>query len=127
MVGLEVVHHEVLSHGLTINSELYCSQLDRLQEAIKEKRPELINRKGIVFHHNNARPHTSLMTRQKLRELGWEVLMHRIARTLHRLTTICFDLCRTLLMEKHWPTKELPKITKSFSPINHKSSTRMEL
>ena len=76
MVGLErVVHHEVLPHGLTINSELYCSQLDRLQEAIKEKRPELINRKGVVFHHD-ARPHTSLMTRQKLRELGWEVLMH---------------------------------------------------
>ena len=71
-----VVHHEVLPHGLTINSELYCSQLDRLQEAIKEKRPELINRKGVVFHHDNARPHTSLMTRQKLRELGWEVLMH---------------------------------------------------
>jgi len=38
--------------------------------------PELINRRGIVFHHDNARPHTSLMTRQKLRELDWEVLMH---------------------------------------------------
>lgn len=70
-----VVHHEILSHDLTINSELYCSQLDRLQEAIKEKRPELINRK-VVFHHDNTRPHTSLITRQKLRELGWEVLMH---------------------------------------------------
>jgi len=65
----------VLPHGLTINLKLYCSQLDRLQEAIKEKQPELINRKGVVFHYN-ARPHTSLMTRQKLRELGWEVLMH---------------------------------------------------
>jgi len=40
------------------------------------KRSELINKRGVVFHHDNARPHTSLMTRQKLRELGWEVLMH---------------------------------------------------
>jgi len=105
-----VIHHEVLSHGLTINSELYCSQLDRLQETIKEKRPELINRKGVVFHYDNARSHTSLMTRQKLRELGWEVLMHSpYSSDLYRPTTICFDLCRTLLMEKHWPTKELPK------------------
>jgi len=71
-----VVHHEVLSYGLMINSELYCSQLDRLQEAIKEKRSELINRKGIVFHYDNARLYTFLMTRQKLRELDWEVLMH---------------------------------------------------
>ena len=29
-----------------------------------------------VFHHDNARPHTSLVTRQQLRQLGWEVLMH---------------------------------------------------
>ncbi|KAG5344031.1 SETMR methyltransferase, partial [Acromyrmex charruanus] len=26
--------------------------------------------------HDNTRPHTSLITRQKLRKLGWEVLMH---------------------------------------------------
>jgi len=56
-----VVHYEVLPHGLTINSKFYCSQLDRLQEATKEKRPELINRKGGVFHYDNVRPHTSLM------------------------------------------------------------------
>jgi len=65
-----------LSSNQTINSELYCEQLQRLQQAIERKRSELINRRGAVFHHDNARPHISLMTRQKLRELGWEVLMH---------------------------------------------------
>ncbi|GFW70638.1 transposase [Trichonephila clavipes] len=39
-------------------------------------RPELANRRGVVFHQNNARPHTSVVTRQNLWELGWEVLMH---------------------------------------------------
>ncbi|XP_012058558.1 PREDICTED: histone-lysine N-methyltransferase SETMAR-like [Atta cephalotes] len=45
------------------------------KEAIAQKRPALANR-GIVFHQDNARPHKSIMTRQKLRELGWEILMH---------------------------------------------------
>ena len=35
-----------------------------------------MNRKGVVFHHDNATPHISLVTRQKLIKLGCEVLMH---------------------------------------------------
>jgi len=60
-----------------INSEKYCSQLDELKTAIEQKRPEIANRKGVVigtFHQDNARPHVSLITRQKLLELGWDVL-----------------------------------------------------
>jgi len=77
-----IIYYELLSSNQTINSELYCEQLQRLQQAIERKRPELINnRRGIVFHHDNARPHTSLMTRQKLRELGWKVLIHHIVLT----------------------------------------------
>ena len=55
---------------------MYCDQLDKLNDSLKQKRPELINRKGIVFHHDNARPHTSLVTRQKLLQLEWDVLPH---------------------------------------------------
>ena len=58
-----------------INSK-YCSQLDQLKVALDEKHPELVNRKCIIFHQENARPHVSLMTRQKLLQLGWEVLIH---------------------------------------------------
>ena len=71
-----IVYYEILEPGQTVDSVLYCQQLTRLQEAIQKKRPELVNRKGVVFHHGNARPHTSLITHQKLTELGWEVLMH---------------------------------------------------
>ena len=48
----------------------------KLNKEIKEMRPELVTRKGVVFHQDNARPHTSLVTRKKLLELGWEVMPH---------------------------------------------------
>ena len=47
-----------------------------MKQVIDQKRPELVNRNGVVFHQDNARSHTSLMTRQKLRELGWDVPSH---------------------------------------------------
>ncbi|GFY20929.1 mariner Mos1 transposase [Trichonephila clavipes] len=50
--------------------------MDKLNASIKEKRPALASRKGIVFHHNNARLHTAMVTQQKLNALGWEVLGH---------------------------------------------------
>ncbi|XP_017062383.1 histone-lysine N-methyltransferase SETMAR-like [Drosophila ficusphila] len=71
-----IIHYELLPYGQTLNSDLYCQQLDRLKTALMQKRPSLINRGRIAFHQDNARPHTSLVTRQKLRELGWEVLVH---------------------------------------------------
>jgi histone-lysine N-methyltransferase SETMAR len=54
-----------------MNSEVYCKQLDRVSECLKEKRPHLINRKGVVFHQDNACPHVSKMTaKNKGTELG---------------------------------------------------------
>ncbi|CAK9833044.1 Histone-lysine N-methyltransferase SETMAR [Anthophora retusa] len=71
-----ILYYELLPNNETINSEKYCSQLDELKTAIEQKRPELANRKGVMFHQDNARPHVSLTTRQKLLELGWDVLPH---------------------------------------------------
>ena len=59
-----------------INSNVYCRQLMKLDKKIKEKRPELSTRKGVIFHQDNARPHTCLITRKKLLELDWEVMPH---------------------------------------------------
>ncbi|KAG5338018.1 SETMR methyltransferase, partial [Acromyrmex heyeri] len=60
--------------GLTTKKMMLC--VCEITTSNWRKRLELINRKGVVFHHDNARPHISLITRQKLRKLGWEVLMH---------------------------------------------------
>jgi len=45
-----------------------------LKKKIEKKPLELINRRGVVYHHDNAQPHTSLKTQKKLRELDWEIL-----------------------------------------------------
>ncbi|GFX32430.1 histone-lysine N-methyltransferase SETMAR [Trichonephila clavipes] len=71
-----IIYYRFLPYGQTLNSDLYCQQLDRLKLAINQKRPELANRRGVVFYQDNARPHTPLVTCQKLWEFGWEVLMH---------------------------------------------------
>ncbi|GFV71290.1 mariner Mos1 transposase [Trichonephila clavipes] len=71
-----IIYYELLPYGQTQNLNLYCQKLDHLKFAIDENRPELANIRGVMFHQDNARPHTSVVTRQKLWELGWEVLMH---------------------------------------------------
>ncbi|XP_050459528.1 histone-lysine N-methyltransferase SETMAR-like [Cataglyphis hispanica] len=71
-----VVYYELLPQGETINADKYCNQLDQLKAAIAEKRPELVNRRGVVFHHDNARPHVAMVVRQKLLQFDWDVLPH---------------------------------------------------
>ena len=71
-----VLYYELFPENQTINSKKYYSQLDQLKAALNEKHPELVNRKPIIFHQGNARLHVSLMTRKKLLQLGWEVLIY---------------------------------------------------
>ncbi|GFY10769.1 putative DD34D transposase [Trichonephila clavipes] len=56
-------YYELLLYHQTLNSDIYCQQLDRLKLAVDQKWPKLANRRGVVLHHYNARPHTSLVTR----------------------------------------------------------------
>ncbi|GFW58358.1 mariner Mos1 transposase [Trichonephila clavipes] len=67
---------KLLPDNTTINLEVYCHQLDKLNDALQQKRSELINRKGVVFHQDNARTHTSLVTRQQLLQLEWDTMPH---------------------------------------------------
>ena len=68
-----IVHWELLGIGMTISADVYCEQLDRVQEALKEKRP---HREKVLILHDNATPHTAKKTKEKLAELEWEVLPH---------------------------------------------------
>ncbi|QQP54762.1 Transposase, partial [Caligus rogercresseyi] len=73
MVRKVLLQSSTMSYGQTLNSDLYCPTIGPFEGS---NRPALVNRRGIVFHQDNARPHTSLVTRHKLWELSWEVLMH---------------------------------------------------
>jgi len=95
-----------------------------LRQAIERKRSELINREGVVFHHDNARLHTSLATRQKLKELGWKILTHPFYSS--DLASNCHSSLKTeqnFLNGVKLTSKEVKIICRSFSPRNHKSST----
>lgn len=72
-----VLHFELAPNGHAINAELYCQQLDRVYEKLKEKYPALVTRKRALFQQDNARPHTAKKTKEKFKELdGVEVLPH---------------------------------------------------
>lgn len=68
-----VIHWELLPANSTITAVKYCEQLDRLAAKISELRPE---KNHVRFLHDNARPHVARLTRQKMLDLGWEVLTH---------------------------------------------------
>ena len=68
-----VLCYELLPENQMIN---YSSQLEQLKARLGEKYPELVNRKCIIFHQDKARLHVSLVIRQELLNLGWEVLIH---------------------------------------------------
>lgn len=71
-----IVHFEILEQGQTVTADLYCQQLERLNQALIVKHPALVNRKGVILQHDNARPHSAKQTQQKIRDLGWELLPH---------------------------------------------------
>ena len=89
-----IVYFELLPPNRTINSVVYIEQLTKLNDAVEEKQLELTNRKGVVFHRDNARPHASLV------KIYWSLIgmfchIHHIVLTLHHLITFCFDLYKT--------------------------------
>ena len=65
-----IVHYELLDNNETITVMLYCDQLCHLKAALIRKQPSLLNRKGVIFHHDNAHPHTAQMTKDLLGVFG---------------------------------------------------------
>lgn len=71
-----LIHYSFLNPGETINAESYCHQIDIMHQKLAIMKPSLVNRKGPILLHDNARPHVSRVTSRKLLELGYETLPH---------------------------------------------------
>ena len=71
-----IVHYEYLNVGQTLTAALYVKQLQRVHDKLKEKQPGLVNRQQVMFLQDNARPHIANITKNKIIELGWELLPH---------------------------------------------------
>ncbi|XP_035719463.1 histone-lysine N-methyltransferase SETMAR-like [Vespa mandarinia] len=67
---------KILPDNTTINSEVHCHQLVKLNDTLQQERPELINKKGVVFHQDNPRPHLSLILCRKLSQLELDTMSH---------------------------------------------------
>jgi histone-lysine N-methyltransferase SETMAR len=65
-----VIYWELVDR--TVNSEVYCAQLDRVAEALFDSGRE----RPVIFLHDNASSHTAKVTKKKLSDLMWEVLPH---------------------------------------------------
>ncbi|XP_054152815.1 histone-lysine N-methyltransferase SETMAR-like [Oppia nitens] len=71
-----IIHWELLEVGATISAEVYCQQLTRLREKLKENRKSLVNHWGVNFHQDNAPSHTAKMTQNLLKDFGWKIIPH---------------------------------------------------
>ena len=56
--------------------EVHCLQLQRVYDILCRRYPAMVNRKRIIIQHDNARPHKSKKTQEKIKDLEISVLPH---------------------------------------------------
>ena len=61
-----IVHFELLKYGQTVNTDLYCEQLNQVNQALIAKCPAIVKRKGVILQQDNARPHSAKRTLDKI-------------------------------------------------------------
>jgi histone-lysine N-methyltransferase SETMAR len=71
--GVLLAHFQ--DRGENMNSASHCEVLLKLRDTIRRKRPGQLAR-GLLFHHDNARPHTARAIKERIQELQWELLVH---------------------------------------------------
>lgn len=70
-----IIHTDYLQKGRTITGQYYANLLQEFDTILKKKRPHL-NKKKVLFHHDNAPAHSSRIADSKLKQLHYELLPH---------------------------------------------------
>lgn len=74
---LGVVYYELLEPNETITGARYRTQLMRLNQALKQKRPQYaVRHDKVILQHDNARPHVAVVVKNYLETINWEILPH---------------------------------------------------
>jgi hypothetical protein len=71
--GVLLAHFQ--KRGENVISASYCEFLLKLWDVILRKRPGQLAR-GVLLHHDNARPPTARATQARIKDLQWELLGH---------------------------------------------------
>lgn len=70
-----VIMIDYLQKGATITGSYYAEQIQRLREAIKEKRRGKLSA-VVLFHQDNAPPHKARVAMAAIKEAGFELMEH---------------------------------------------------
>ena len=68
--------YSFLNPGNTNTSEKSAQRVNEMHWKLQRQQPALVNRKGLIFLHNNAWPHITQPAFQKMNKLGYKVLPH---------------------------------------------------
>lgn len=70
-----IIYIDYLEKGKTITGQYYAQLLQRLKHEVSAKRPHMAKKK-ILFHHDNAPAHTSIVAVAKINDLKFELMPH---------------------------------------------------
>lgn len=71
-----IIYIDYLPTNQKITGDYYAAELDRFNNALKEKRPHL-SRNKVLFHQDNACVHTCPAASAKFHEFNYELLPHQ--------------------------------------------------
>ena len=66
----DVIHYNFRQLGQTITAESDCEEIDEMYPKLRQQQTALVNRRGPILLHDNARPHVSQITKTKFKRIG---------------------------------------------------------